>query len=224
MDRLRRLVERISLGPSPANYRKVMMAYAQSVPMAGLGLWWNGDHTQGTNERPSRLQLDRKPARSLAASGQPTGVHNRWSRGSGQQPPSYVENRQRRFGLQLLVLPQSDQTKDIVGAAWYQQTTRVRTWVLRRRQSAPGLGSPHSRTGYGWTAELPDTYADRMAERPALGRHQNPHGLQPGSLRGGVRRPRQRIGNRCKVTDETGQGHNLHRCPGCHQAHGLGGK
>jgi hypothetical protein len=48
-------------------------------------------------------------------------------------------------------------------------------------------------------------------------------GLQPGSLRCGVRRPRHGTGNCRKATDNTGEGHHIHRRPGRRQAHGLGG-
>jgi hypothetical protein len=50
----------------------------------------------------------------------------------------------------------------------------------------------------------------RMAEWSSLGGYQNPHGLQSGSLRRRMCRPRQGTGNRGKATDDAGEGHHLH--------------
>ena len=54
MARLRRLTGQMRL--SPANCRKVMTAYIQSVAMFGAELWWKGDHVTGTMGRAEDLQ------------------------------------------------------------------------------------------------------------------------------------------------------------------------
>ena len=45
-----------------------------------------------------------------------------------------------------------------------------------------------------------------VEERPILGGYQNPHGLQPGGLRRGVRRSRKGTGIGIAKTDDTGAG------------------
>jgi hypothetical protein len=60
-----------------------------------------------------------------------------------------------------------------------------------------------------------------MEEWAAMEGRQNPHRLQPGSLRRGVRCPRQGTGSGGQAADDTGGGHYLHRRPTRHQAHGT---
>ena len=70
------------------------------------------------------------------------------------------------------------------------------------RQRAPGRASRCSRTGSDSTGEPPDTRSSGRVV--ALGGSQDPHGLQPGSLRRGLRRPRQGIEIRRKAADDPG--------------------
>jgi len=115
MIRLRRLAGRMGL--APVNCRKVMTACVQSVAMFGAELWWKGDKTRGTVGRAEELQLlVNQQARST------TGCFRTTNRGalsmeSGLRPATtQLENRQRRFGVRLLSLPQGDQARTIVGA------------------------------------------------------------------------------------------------------------
>jgi len=114
--RLRRLAGQKGL--SPANCRKVMTACIQSVAMFGAELWWNGTQAIGTIGRANELQLlVNQQARAV------TGCFRTTNRGvlsmeSGLRPAAaQLENRQRRFALRLLSLPQGDRAKEVVGAA-----------------------------------------------------------------------------------------------------------
>jgi len=55
MPRLRRLAGQ--MGISPANCRKVMTAYIQSVAMFRSELWWKGDRIRGTIGQTNELQF-----------------------------------------------------------------------------------------------------------------------------------------------------------------------
>ena len=125
-----------------------------------------------------------------------------------QAATAQLDNRQRRFGLRLLNLPQGDQAQEIVGApttigrrltnalAYAERTESkvlledrkpsTRNCYKRRRprpmrkQRRNDQDSPYSPTGHCWTAVWQDTRG--VEERPDLGGHQNPHGLEPGGL------------------------------------------
>jgi len=91
----------------------------------------------------------------------------------------------------------------------------------RRRTAAQGGGRSQGRGGEvtAWTHHVRgwDT-TGRWCRRlcgcvevgPILGEHQNSHGLQPGGLRCGVRRPRQGAGDRFEKTDDSGTSRDLH--------------
>ena len=94
-----------------------MTACVQSAAMFGAELWWKGDRVQGTIGRADELQrLINQEARAT------TGCFRTTNRGalsmeSGlRAATAQLENRQRRFGLRLLSLPQGDQARGIVGA------------------------------------------------------------------------------------------------------------
>ena len=115
MARLRRLTGKMGL--SPDNCRKVMTACVQSVAMFGAELWWKGDHVRGTMGQVEEIQvLVNQEARAT------TGCFRTTNRGalsmeSGLRAvTTQLENRQRRFGLRLLSLPQGDQVREVVGA------------------------------------------------------------------------------------------------------------
>ena len=112
--RLQRLTGKMGL--SPANCRRVMTACVQSTAMYGAELWWKGEGG-GTDGRAKELQvLINREARAT------TGCFRTTNQGalameSGLRPAvNQLENRQRRFGLRLLRLPQGDKARDIVGA------------------------------------------------------------------------------------------------------------
>jgi len=115
MTQLRRLTGQ--LGLSPANCRKVMTACIQSVAMFSAELWWKGEGARGTVGRANGLQLlVNQQARAT------TGAFRTTNQGalameSGLRPATaQLENRQRRFALRLLSLPEGDQAKEVVGA------------------------------------------------------------------------------------------------------------
>jgi ribonuclease HI len=115
LGRLRRLTGQMGL--APVNCRKVMTACIQSVALFGAELWWKGDAVKGTKGRAAELQkMVNQQARAV------TGCFQKTNRGalameSGLRPATaQLENRQRRFGLRLLSLPDGDQAREVVGA------------------------------------------------------------------------------------------------------------
>ena len=115
LTRLRRLSGQ--LGLSPANCRKVMTACIQSVAMFGEELWCKGEGARGTVSRANDLQLlVNQQARATTGAFQTTNL-GALSMESGLRPAgNQLENRQRRFGLRLLSLPQGDRAREVVGA------------------------------------------------------------------------------------------------------------
>jgi ribonuclease HI len=116
------------MGLAPVNCRKVMTACIQSVAMFGAELWWKGDGVQGTIERGKELQiLVNKQARAV------TGCFGSTNLGalameSGLRPAiAQLENRQGRFGLRLLSLPDGNQAREVVGS---------KTWIGKRLKNA----------------------------------------------------------------------------------------
>jgi len=111
---LRRLAGQIGL--SPANCGKVMTACVQSVAMFGLELWWKGDQTRCTIGQANELQLlVNQEARATTGCFRTINLEA-LSMESGLRPAAAeLENRQRRFGLRLLSLPQCGQAREIVG-------------------------------------------------------------------------------------------------------------
>jgi len=114
MTRLRRLTGQMGL--SPANCRKIMTACVQSVAMFEAELWWRGEGTRGTVGRAEELQLlINQQARATTGAFRTTNL-GALSMESGLRPATnQLENRQRRFGLRLLSLPQGDKAREIVG-------------------------------------------------------------------------------------------------------------
>jgi hypothetical protein len=123
LGRLCRLTGRMGL--SPVNCWKVMTAYIQSVAMFGSELWWKGDRVVGTIGRTEEVQKEgNKQARAV------TGCFRTSNRGalvmeSGlSAATAQLENRQRRFRLRLLSLPQVSQAREVVGVT-AQVSTRL---------------------------------------------------------------------------------------------------
>jgi len=115
MRRLERLTGRMGL--SPVNCRRVMAACVQSVAMFGAELWWKGGNARGTTGRAEELQLlVNQQARAVTGAFRTTNL-GALSIESGLRPAAnQLENRQRRFGLRLLSLPQGERARDVVGA------------------------------------------------------------------------------------------------------------
>ena len=114
LTRLRRLTGQ--LGLSPANCRKVMTACIQSVAMFGAELWWKGEGARGTVGRANDLQL-LVNQQARATTGAFRTTLGALPMESGLRPAgNQLENRQRRFGLRLLSLPQGDRAREVVGA------------------------------------------------------------------------------------------------------------
>jgi len=103
------------MGLSLANCRKVMTACIQSVAMVGLELRWKGDQTRDTIGQANELQLlVNQEACATTGCFRTTNLGD-LSMESGLRPAAaQLENRQRRFGLQLLSLSPDDQGRELV--------------------------------------------------------------------------------------------------------------
>jgi len=95
-----------------------MTACIQSIAMFGSELWCKGDKVAGTIGRAEELQtLVNKQARAVTGCFQTTNM-GALAMESGLRPAAaQLENRQRRFGLRLLSLPQGDLAEEVVGAS-----------------------------------------------------------------------------------------------------------
>jgi hypothetical protein len=105
------------MGLVPVNCRKVMTACIQAITMFGSELWWRGDTGGGTKGRAEDLQIEvNKQAWAVTGCFQTTNL-GALAMESGLRPAtSQQENRQCRFGLRLLSLPDGDQAREVVGA------------------------------------------------------------------------------------------------------------
>jgi len=106
--------------------------------MFGAELWWKGDLAQGAIGRANELQrLVNQEARAT------TGCFRTTNQGALSMElglraaTAQLENRQRRFGLRLLSLPEGDQTREVVGAP---------TEIGRRLKNALAYGGQTERT------------------------------------------------------------------------------
>ena len=115
MTRLRRLTEQMGL--SPANCRRVMTACVQSVAMFGAELWWKGDNVRGTLGRAKELQvLVNQQAQATTGAFWTTNL-GALSMDSRLRPATnQLENRQRRFALRMLSLPQGEEARNLVSS------------------------------------------------------------------------------------------------------------
>jgi ribonuclease HI len=116
MNRLRRLTGQMGL--SPVNCRRIMTACVQSVAMFGAELWWKGGNVRGTTGRAEELQLlVNQQARAITGAFRTTNL-GALSMESGLRPAAnQLENRQRRFALRLLSLPQGEKARNVVGSS-----------------------------------------------------------------------------------------------------------
>jgi len=100
------------MGLSPANCRKVMTACVQSFAMFGSELWWKGGHVQGTMGQTDELQLlVNQKARATTGCFKTTNLEALSMESSLRAATAQLENRQRRFVIRLLSLPQGDQAR-----------------------------------------------------------------------------------------------------------------
>jgi len=126
------------MGLSPANCRKVMTACVQSVAMFGVELWWKGDLVEGTIGRAKELQLlVNQEARATTGCFRTTNLGALSMEAGLRAATAQLENRQRRFGLRLLSLPEGDQAREVVGAP---------TEIGRRLKNALAYGGQTERT------------------------------------------------------------------------------
>jgi ribonuclease HI len=94
-----------------------MTACVQSAAMFGSELWWKGDLARGTIRQANELQqLVNQEARAVTGCFRTTNLGALSMESGLRAAAAQLENRQRRFGLRLLSLPQGDQAREIVGA------------------------------------------------------------------------------------------------------------
>jgi len=135
MARLRRLTGQSGL--VPANCRKVMTACIQSAAIFGAELWWKCDHFPGTIGRADELQLlINLEARATTGCFRATNLGTLSMESGLRAATAQLENRQRRFGLRLLSLPQGEQARGIVGAP-----TKIGRWLTNALAYAGGTES-----------------------------------------------------------------------------------
>ena len=136
LNRLKRLMGQTGL--SPANCRRVMLACVQSVAMFGAELWWKGGNIRGTTGRTEEFELlINWETRATTGAFRTTNL-GALSMESGLRPAAnQLENRQRRFGLRLLSLPQAATAREVVvtGTAIGKRlsTALDRTWIETER-------------------------------------------------------------------------------------------
>jgi len=115
MTRLRRLTGQMGL--PPPNCWKVITVCMQSVAMFGSELWWKGDHVRGTMGQANELQLlVNQEARATTGCFRTTNLGALSMESGLRAVTTQLENRQRRFRLWLLSLPEGDQAREVVGA------------------------------------------------------------------------------------------------------------
>jgi len=104
------------MGLTLANCREVITACVQSVAMFGSELWWKGDQIRGTMGQANELQLlDNQEGRATTGCFRMTNLGALSMESGLRAVATQLENRQRRFGLQLLSLPLGDQAWEVVG-------------------------------------------------------------------------------------------------------------
>jgi len=132
MKRLKQLTEQMEL--SLANCRRVMSACVQSVAMFRAELWWKGGNICGTTGRAEELQLlVNRETRVTTGAFRMTNL-GVLSMESGLRPATnQLENRQCRFGLRLLRLPQKEKAREMVSSntplGKRLSSTLVYTWT-----------------------------------------------------------------------------------------------
>jgi len=158
------------MGLSPANCRKAMTACVQSATMFGAELWWKGNPVTGTQGRAEEIQLlVNQEARATAGCFRTTNLGALSMESGLRAATTQLENRQRRFGLRLLSLPQGDQAREVVGTpagigAAAHQRSRIRR-TDGEHSPTRGAGNPRRGTTIRGGSEA-KTEAERT--RPGL--------------------------------------------------------
>jgi len=203
----------------------------QSVAMFGSELLWKRDHVRGAMDEENNLGAISMESGLRAATAQ-------------------LENRQRRFGLRLVSLPQGDQAREIVGAPTaigrrftntlaYAGTTES-TVLLEETEALDAellqedgaeAKAEVEKDRPGLTMFTDGSRLDSGAAGysvvwkwgPDLGGHRNSHRLQPGGVRCRARRSRKGAGIGFPEADNAGAGHGLYRCSSRYRTVGFGG-
>jgi len=136
MNRLKRLTGQMGL--SPINYRRVMSACVQSVTMFGAELWRKGGNIRGMTGRAEELQhLTNREARATTGAFRTTNLGALLMESGLRPATNQLENRQWRFGLRLLSLPQGAIAREAVGTSTAigkrLSTALDRTWIETER-------------------------------------------------------------------------------------------
>jgi ribonuclease HI len=169
MNRLKRLTGQMGL--SPVNCRRIMTACVQSVAMFGAELWWKGGNIRGTTGRAEELQLlVNREARATTGAFRTTNL-GALAMESGIRPASnQLENRQCRFGLRLLSLPQGDKARDIISAqtaiGQRLKTALNHTWI--ETEQTVLLEDPESFDAELIQEERVEAKKEAERERPGL--------------------------------------------------------
>ena len=197
------------MGLSPTHCRKVMTPCIQSVAMFGSELWWTGDLARGTIGQANELQLlVNQEARTTTGCLRTTNLGSLSMESRFRPATAELENRQHKFGLQLLGLPQGYTTREVIRArkaigrrltnalaysvrteatALLEEPETPDTELLQEEETeAKALG--RGREGPTGTHHVHRRVTARqwcgrvlvvVEEGPDLGGHQNLHGLQP---------------------------------------------
>ena len=178
--------------------------------MFGAELWWRGDLAEGTIGRGKEFQLlVNREARATTGCFRTTSLRALSMESGLRAATAQLENRQRRFGLRLLSLPEGEHAREVVGAPTeigrrLKKLPRTR-WTDREDSAARGAGNPrrgatagggsrgksggrgdptgpHHVHGRVMTGRWGDRVLGGVEEGPNLGGGQSAHGQQPRSL------------------------------------------
>jgi len=169
MNRLKRLMGQMGL--SPINYRRVMSACVQSVTMFGAELWRKGGNIRGMTGHVEELQhLTNREARATTGAFRTTNLGALLMESGLRPATNQLENRQRRFGLRLLSLPQGAIAREAVGASTAigkrLSTALDRTWIETERTVL--LEEPESFAAELIQEEWVEAKREAEKERPGL--------------------------------------------------------
>ena len=135
--------------------------------MFGAELWWKGDLVEGTISRAKELQLlVNQEARATTGCFRTTNLGALSMEAGLRAATAQLENRQRRFGLRLLSLPEGDQAREVVGAP---------TEIGRRLKNALAYGG--QRGYYFLRSRKPSTQSCSKKRRLRQWQRQSGHDL-----------------------------------------------
>jgi len=159
------------MGLSPVNCRRVMSACVQSVAMFGEELWWKGANVRGTTGRAEELQLMVNRESWATTGAFRTTNLGALSMESGLRPATnQLENRQRRFGLRLVSLPQGEKAREVVSTntplGKRLSSALARTWT--ETEQTVLLEEPESFDAELIQEEQEEAKKETEKERPGL--------------------------------------------------------